>query len=152
MTGAGPGATGGDAAAALVQTELERVVRRWQQLPLDHALSAVPGVRVVVQELADRVATAQGRPCTQVPDLGPAVLMDQLQVMVYDWQAAGLPAQGEGGPGEQARGGQGDADFEDGGRGERDRGDADHGEGDRGEGDRGEGLAERLTELRRSLP
>ncbi|MFK5582035.1 hypothetical protein [Serinicoccus sp. LYQ131] len=137
MTGAGPGAAGGDTAGALVQTELERVVRRWQQLPLDHALSAVPGVRLVVQELADRVATAQGLPCTQVPDLGPAVLMDQLQVMAYDWQAAGLPAQGEGSLGEQAHGGQGDGDF---------------GDGDRGDGDRGEGLAERLTALRRSLP
>lgn len=104
MTGAGPGAAGGNTAAALVQTELERVVRRWQQLPLDRALSAVPGVRVVVQELADGVATTQGLPCTQVPDLGPAVLMDQLQVMAYDWQAAGLPAQGQGCLAEQLAG------------------------------------------------
>jgi hypothetical protein len=85
-----------------VGTELERVVRRWQQLPLDRALSAVPGVRDVVQGLADAVDVAVGAGdaggmervvggSTGVPDLGPAVLMDQLRVMVYDWQQAGLP-------------------------------------------------------------
>ena len=71
--------------------ELERVVRRWQQLPLDHALRAVPVVRQVVQELADSTARAGGLPLTEVPDLGPAVLPDQLRVMVHDWRAAGLP-------------------------------------------------------------
>ncbi len=71
-------------------TELERVVRRWQQLPLDRALPAVPGVAGVVQELADAVADAQGMPRAPVPDLGPGVLMDQLRVMVYDWRTAGL--------------------------------------------------------------
>ena len=71
--------------------ELERVVRRWQQLPLDHALPAVPGVRRTVQTLADAVSDAEGMPRDLVPDLGPAVLMDQLRVMVYDWQQAGLP-------------------------------------------------------------
>ena len=74
----------------LAGTELERVVRRWQQLPLDHALPAVPGVAGGVQALADAVADAQGVPRAPVPDLGPAVLMDQLRVMVYDWRAAGL--------------------------------------------------------------
>ncbi|GGK81115.1 hypothetical protein [Ornithinimicrobium pekingense] len=71
-------------------TELERVVRRWQQLPLDRALPAVPGVAGCVQALADAVAEAEGMPSAPVPDLGPAVLMDQLRVMVYDWRAAGL--------------------------------------------------------------
>ncbi|MFK5633294.1 MULTISPECIES: hypothetical protein [unclassified Ornithinimicrobium] len=84
-----------------VGTELERVVRRWQQLPLDRALPAVPGVRAVVQGLADAVDAAVGagdggmasapRESGTVPDLGPAVLMDQLRVMAYDWRVAGLP-------------------------------------------------------------
>lgn len=76
-----------------VGTELERVVRRWQQLPLDRALLAVAGVAGLVQELADAVADAQGIEREFVPDLGPAVLMDQLRVMVYDWRAAGLDEQ-----------------------------------------------------------
>ena len=73
-----------------VGTELERVVRRWQQLPLDRALPAVPGVAALVQQLADEVATATGMRIVPVPDLGPAVLMDQLRVMVHDWRRAGL--------------------------------------------------------------
>jgi hypothetical protein len=60
------------------------VVRRWQQLPLDHALSRVGAVRALVDELAH--AAAPGR---AVPDLGPAVVMDQLTVLVYDTCAAG---------------------------------------------------------------
>lgn len=78
------------AAREVIGTELERVVRRWQQLPLDHALSVSAQVREVVQALADRVATSTGMPWAPVPDLGPAVLMDQLRVMVYDHAQAGL--------------------------------------------------------------
>ncbi|USQ79422.1 hypothetical protein NF556_17730 [Ornithinimicrobium faecis] len=78
------------AAREEIGTELERVVRRWQQLPLDHALSVSPQVRVLVQHLADRVAEAERMPSGPVPDLGPAVLMDQLRVMVFDHAAAGL--------------------------------------------------------------
>lgn len=82
---------GDDVDRARVDTELERVVRRWQQLPLDRALPAVRGVQEVVQALANEAAGVTGLPPTAVPDLGPAVLMDQLQVMVHDWRAAGLP-------------------------------------------------------------
>ena len=57
-----------------VSDELRRVVQRWQQLPLDHALSCMPAVRGVLADLAD----------DSVPDLGPAVVMDQLTVLVYD--------------------------------------------------------------------
>lgn len=67
-----------------VSDELRRVVERWHQLPLDHALSRMPSVRVLVQALADRVAGSRGGPSRQVPDLGPAVVMDQLTVMVFD--------------------------------------------------------------------
>ncbi len=66
------------------------MVRRWQQLPLDHALSVSSRVHALVQSVADCVAAAQGMPRVPVPDLGPAVLMDQLQVMVYDYGEAGL--------------------------------------------------------------
>ncbi|SDP37114.1 hypothetical protein SAMN04489867_2220 [Pedococcus dokdonensis] len=56
------------------------MVRRWRELPLDHALSCAPTVRALLDDLAG----AQG----PVPDLGPAVLMDQLTVLVHDACAA----------------------------------------------------------------
>ncbi len=67
-----------------VADELERVVARWHQLPLDHALSRAPAVHQVVQSLADEVSGCRSRPLSRVPDLGPATLMHQLQVMVFD--------------------------------------------------------------------
>lgn len=67
-----------------VSDELRRVVERWRQLPLDHALSRMPLTSALVQQLADRVAGLRGRPAQPVPDLGPAVVMDQLAVMVFD--------------------------------------------------------------------
>ena len=67
-----------------VSDELRRVVERWHQLPLDRALSCMPSVRALVQALADRGAGAQGVDAQPVPDLGPAVVMDQLTVMVFD--------------------------------------------------------------------
>ncbi|NUS40981.1 MAG: hypothetical protein HOP97_05075 [Terrabacter sp.] len=67
-----------------VSDELRRVVERWHQLPLDHALSCMPSVRAVVQQLADRVAGERGLASQEVPDLGPAVVMHQLAVMVHD--------------------------------------------------------------------
>lgn len=78
------------AAREQVATELRRVVRRWQQLPLDHALSVAPTVRDLLQSLADRAASARGLPLVPVPDLGPAVLMDQLTVLARDDAEAGL--------------------------------------------------------------
>lgn len=81
-----------------VGTELERVVRRWQQLPLDRALERSGAVRRLVQQLADLADLAGlggsgGRsgdrmPSALVPDLGPATLMDQLTVMVHEVCAA----------------------------------------------------------------
>ncbi|MGO4343010.1 hypothetical protein [Pedococcus sp. 2YAF34] len=67
-----------------VSTELQRAVRRWQQLPLDHALSRVPTVRAVLVDLA-------GADAARLPDLGPAVVMDQLTVLVHDACTAGGP-------------------------------------------------------------
>lgn len=79
---------------SLGDAELERVVRRWQQLPLDRALLVYPQVRELVQQLADDTARETGRSVTVVPDLGPGVVMDQLTVMVYDWRQAGLAEDG----------------------------------------------------------
>jgi len=73
-----------------VATELQRVVDRWRQLPLDHALSYAGRVRALVQSLADGVAEANGVPTSVVPDCGPATLMDQLTVMVYDASATAV--------------------------------------------------------------
>jgi len=72
------------------ERELQRLVERWRQLPLDQALSRMPVVRPVVQGLADAVADAEGRPHAEVPDLGPGTVMDQLTVMAYDAAQAGL--------------------------------------------------------------
>ena len=71
-----------------VGAELQRVVDRWRQLPIDHALSYAGRVRALVQSLADGVAEAKGVPASVVPDHGPATLMDQLTVLVYDASAA----------------------------------------------------------------
>ena len=75
-----------------VSIELDRVVQRWRQLPLDHALSHAGRVRTFAQSLADGVAQATGVRPFAIPDRGPATLMNQLTVMVYDASAAGTPA------------------------------------------------------------
>ncbi|PRY58132.1 hypothetical protein BCF74_11356 [Knoellia remsis] len=69
-----------------IDRELERVVRRWRELPVDRALGASGDVRALVDELA--AATAPG---SAVPDLGPSVLMDQLRVLAWDAAVAGVP-------------------------------------------------------------
>ena len=74
-----------------VADELRRVVQRWQQLPLDHALRRVPAVRDVLARLVPLGGAGTGAtaaPAATVPDLGPAVVMDQLTVLVYDACAA----------------------------------------------------------------
>jgi hypothetical protein len=78
-----------------VETELERVAERWRQLPLGHALAYSGRVRALVQTLADRAAQTSGMRSAVVPDLGPATLMDQLTVMVYDASAATTKSQPE---------------------------------------------------------
>ena len=72
-----------------VLEELSRVVGRWRQLPLDHALSGMPAVRLLVQQLADVAAQQHDREPTPVPELGPGAAMDQRTVMVYDAFATG---------------------------------------------------------------
>jgi hypothetical protein len=75
-----------------VETELERVAGRWRQLPLDRALLYSGRVRLLVQSLADRAAELSGIPSAVVPDLGPATLMDQLTVMVFDASVISIPS------------------------------------------------------------
>lgn len=65
---------------AQVDIELERVVRRWCELPVAHALRASGAVREVV----DALARGRDGAVAAVPDLGPAVLADQLRVVVHD--------------------------------------------------------------------
>ncbi|GMA20555.1 hypothetical protein MM440_09910 [Arsenicicoccus piscis] len=78
----------------LVRTELDRVARRWRDLPVDRALAAAPGLRRLAQELADETAARQGRPVRELPDLGPAVLLDQLLVTCFDATEAGVEQAG----------------------------------------------------------
>lgn len=80
--------------SAGTRIELRRVVERWQQLPLDHALAQLPMVHELVQRLADAAADARAVPRARVPDLGPAVVMDQLTVLVYDACAVSTTAGG----------------------------------------------------------
>ncbi len=75
-----------------VQVELQRLGERWQTLPLTQALRYAGSVHSLVQSLAERVARAGGTSVEHVPDLGPAVVLDQLRVLVYDACAAGLGA------------------------------------------------------------
>ena len=71
--------------AQAVQLELQRVVDRWRQLPLDRALRCLPAVRARVDRLA---ALGHGSGAPVPPDLGPGVVMDQLTVVLYDASAA----------------------------------------------------------------
>ena len=76
---------------APVAEELGRLGVRWQQLALSEASSRLGLVHELVEEIA-------GEP---VPDLGPAVVIDQLTVVVYD-ACTGDP----GGPGEAEAAGE----------------------------------------------
>lgn len=69
---------------AAVADELTRLVHRWRQLPVDQALARMPRANAVVSRLAALVDTGD-----QPPDLGPAVVMDQLVVTAYDACAVG---------------------------------------------------------------
>jgi hypothetical protein len=66
--------------------ELDRIRTRWAQLPLERAEGALPVVRDLLGVLAARTAGATG---ATVPDLGPALVPDQLAVLVWDACASG---------------------------------------------------------------
>jgi hypothetical protein len=80
-----------DAVAPAARAELERIRRRWGEIPVARAAAVAPAVREVLAALATRTA-----PGADVPDLGVEVLADQLAVLVWDAYAAG---RGEGIPG-----------------------------------------------------
>lgn len=73
-----------------VTTELTRLARRWQQLPLGRALASVPAVRARIESYA-----ALLHPGVAVPDLGPAAIVDQVTVVTYDAVHAGRLAPGQ---------------------------------------------------------
>jgi hypothetical protein len=85
--------------------ELDRIRRRWAELALERAESGMPMLRHLLADLAPRssrliakdpppqagpgpapVGDSQG---VEVPDLGPAVVVDQLAVLVWDAYAVG---------------------------------------------------------------
>ena len=101
----------GDVVAPEARVELDRIRRRWAELPLDRAESRMPVLRRLLADLAPRSfpliadhppRTAAERPAevgdpqSVVPDLGPSVVVDQLSVLVWDAYATG---RGDGIPG-----------------------------------------------------
>lgn len=82
--GGGPGGAL-DVVPPEARVEVDRIRRRWSELTLDTAGAAAPAVRAVVEAIAGRIA-----PEAAVADLGPAVLPDQLAVVVWDAYAADL--------------------------------------------------------------
>jgi hypothetical protein len=73
-----------------LRVELDRLGERWRQLPLTQAVSSSSGVRALAQALADEVADAESMPRALLPDLGPAVALDELRVTVWDAVQAGV--------------------------------------------------------------
>ena len=70
-----------DVVAPEARVELDRIRRRWAELPLDRAQARMPVLHGLLADLAPR--------STPVPDLGPAVVVDQVAVLVWDAYAAG---------------------------------------------------------------
>ena len=96
-------AGGADVVAPEARVELDRIRRRWSELPVDRAEVRMPVLRRLLADLAPRSlpliadhpprAAAErpavvGDPQPVVPDLGPAVVVDQLTVLVWDAYAA----------------------------------------------------------------
>ncbi len=85
--------------------ELDRIRRRWAELPLEQAEARMPVLRHLLADLAPRSsrpiadhprAGVDSGPAevpfphdVAVPDLGPAVVVDQLTVLVWDAYANG---------------------------------------------------------------
>ena len=74
-----------DVVAPEARVELDRIRRRWAELPIDRAEARMPVLRRLLVDLAPRSAPVP----TPVPDLGPAVVVDQLTVLVWDAYASG---------------------------------------------------------------
>ncbi len=95
-----------DVVAPEARVELDRIRRRWAELPLERAEARMPVLRRLLADLASRslrpiadvppeaasaAAPAKGgiSHTVVVPDLGPAVVVDQLAVLVWDAYAEG---------------------------------------------------------------
>ncbi|UJH70605.1 hypothetical protein [Ornithinimicrobium sp. INDO-MA30-4] len=89
------GSSADQSPSEVVDVEIERLDRRWQQLPLDQALAAFPGLLAAVRQIAEETPWPVGLAARRqaVPDLGPAVAVDQLKVICADYtQVGGQPA------------------------------------------------------------
>ena len=75
-------APGADVVAPEARVELDRIRRRWGELPIDRAEARMPLLRRLLADLTPRSSGP-------VPDLGPAVVVDQLTVLVWDAYATG---------------------------------------------------------------
>lgn len=73
--------------------ELDRIRRRFRELPVADAISGMRRARPLLDRLSGRL----GQPT--VPDLGPATIPDQLAVLVHDAYRIGM---GDGLDGELA--------------------------------------------------
>ena len=87
----GTAGAGADVVAPEARVELDRIRRRWAELPLERAESRMPVLRRLLADL-----TPRSDPQPVVPDLGAAVVVDQLSVLVWDAYANG---RGDGVPG-----------------------------------------------------
>ena len=87
----GTAGAGADVVAPEARVELDRIRRRWAELPLERAESRMPVLRRLLADLTPRCD-----PQPVVPDLGAAVVVDQLSVLVWDAYADG---RGDGIPG-----------------------------------------------------
>ncbi len=73
-----------DPVPAAARLDLERLSRRWHELPLARALSAAVAVRSLAQRFADEVADTRGWARRALPEVPPASVPDQLIVTTYD--------------------------------------------------------------------
>ena len=90
---------GADVVAPEARVELDRIRRRWAELPLERAEARMPLLRRLLADLTPRssrqlriptgVRPGWCDPQPVVPDLGPAVVVDQLTVLVWDAYANG---------------------------------------------------------------
>ena len=84
------GRPGADVVPPEARVELDRVRRRWGELTLERAEAGMPELRRLLDHLTDRWADDPERtPLPPVHDLGPAVAVEQLTVVVWDAYATG---------------------------------------------------------------
>lgn len=81
----------GDPVPDEVRRDLRRIADRWLVLPVGDAVGAAAAVRRAAQRLVEATAAAAETDGGRLPDLGPAVVVDQLVVTVFDACAAGVP-------------------------------------------------------------